>query len=310
MQHQQSPEDRFATPVSTSPPWGEHQQRADGPGESSLTRRRREANRLAAQRFRSRKKGYQDSLEERVRVLENEKHELEEQLITASSASVPSQDIKPTAFDAAAHEANAELRAENARLKAELEESRREANMWREEASGSRGSSHSTQHFGSWQSDNTQSGSQQNSHKRRRTPTSQGSLVSSPVSVCIYNAISLLTITQHEITPPLQLPTPQEHPLTRRPQLHALDIPSTLHRSAALPSPSTFLSSHSHSSDSFKLAPLRLPPSPKLTSPGVPSPKISHASGFEILLAVGQEITKEGIVAGGEAQGLGLRRKI
>lgn len=35
--------------------------------------RRREANRLAAQRFRNRKKGYQDSLEERIRVLEEER---------------------------------------------------------------------------------------------------------------------------------------------------------------------------------------------------------------------------------------------
>jgi hypothetical protein len=41
--------------------------------EDSLTLRRREANRLAAQRFRSRKKGYQDSLEERIRVLEEER---------------------------------------------------------------------------------------------------------------------------------------------------------------------------------------------------------------------------------------------
>lgn len=42
-------------------------------GEDTLTLRRREANRLAAQRFRSRKKGYQDSLEERIRILEEEK---------------------------------------------------------------------------------------------------------------------------------------------------------------------------------------------------------------------------------------------
>jgi len=44
-----------------------------GNGEETLTLRRREANRLAAQRFRSRKKGYQDSLEERIRILEDEK---------------------------------------------------------------------------------------------------------------------------------------------------------------------------------------------------------------------------------------------
>lgn len=42
-------------------------------GDDTLTLRRREANRLAAQRFRSRKKGYQDSLEERVRQLEDER---------------------------------------------------------------------------------------------------------------------------------------------------------------------------------------------------------------------------------------------
>ena len=43
------------------------------PGDDSLMTRRREANRLAAQRFRSRKKGYQDSLEDRVRQLEDER---------------------------------------------------------------------------------------------------------------------------------------------------------------------------------------------------------------------------------------------
>lgn len=48
--------------------------------EDSLTLRRREANRLAAQRFRSRKKGQQDSLEERVRQLEDERDALLRQL--------------------------------------------------------------------------------------------------------------------------------------------------------------------------------------------------------------------------------------
>lgn len=47
-----------------------------GLGEDNLTVRRREANRLAAQRFRSRKKGYQDSLEEKVKDLEQEKEVL------------------------------------------------------------------------------------------------------------------------------------------------------------------------------------------------------------------------------------------
>lgn len=45
-------------------------------GEDSLTIRRREANRLAAQRFRNRKKGYQESLEERIRQLEEERDAL------------------------------------------------------------------------------------------------------------------------------------------------------------------------------------------------------------------------------------------
>lgn len=49
-------------------------------GDDHLTLRRREANRLAAQRFRSRKKGYQDSLEEKVRQLEDEKEALHRRL--------------------------------------------------------------------------------------------------------------------------------------------------------------------------------------------------------------------------------------
>ena len=42
-------------------------------GAENMMLRRREANRLAAQRFRSRKKGYQESLEEKVRQLEEDK---------------------------------------------------------------------------------------------------------------------------------------------------------------------------------------------------------------------------------------------
>lgn len=53
---------------SQTPVLGESPTSRDG-----TTSRRREANRLAAQRFRSRKKGYQDSLEERIRVLEEER---------------------------------------------------------------------------------------------------------------------------------------------------------------------------------------------------------------------------------------------
>ncbi|KLT45094.1 hypothetical protein CC85DRAFT_299962 [Cutaneotrichosporon oleaginosum] len=56
--------------------------------EKSMILRRREANRLAAQRFRNRKKGYQDSLEERVRSLEQERDDLIERLETAEAAAM------------------------------------------------------------------------------------------------------------------------------------------------------------------------------------------------------------------------------
>ncbi|WWC62816.1 uncharacterized protein I303_105414 [Kwoniella dejecticola CBS 10117] len=76
-----------------------YQSRANLPGPSTGTAsvRRREANRLAAQRFRSRKKGYQDNLEERIRVLESEKEVLIRQLDESlshsghSSSSLPSR---------------------------------------------------------------------------------------------------------------------------------------------------------------------------------------------------------------------------
>lgn len=57
----------------SSPAWDEAASSSGNPGEESMILRRREANRLAAQRFRNRKKGYQDSLEERIRVLEEER---------------------------------------------------------------------------------------------------------------------------------------------------------------------------------------------------------------------------------------------
>ncbi|ORX37205.1 hypothetical protein BD324DRAFT_650811 [Kockovaella imperatae] len=49
-----------------------HPPRAGSSRGENLTVRRREANRLAAQRFRSRKKGYQESLEEKIRQLQEE----------------------------------------------------------------------------------------------------------------------------------------------------------------------------------------------------------------------------------------------
>lgn len=59
--------------------------------EDSLTVRRREANRLAAQRFRSRKKGYQDSLEEKVRQLEEDKELLIRRLTENSGVALPNR---------------------------------------------------------------------------------------------------------------------------------------------------------------------------------------------------------------------------
>lgn len=53
---------------------------ADNGDGDTMTARRREANRLAAQRFRSRKKGYQDSLEEKIKELEQENRALQGKL--------------------------------------------------------------------------------------------------------------------------------------------------------------------------------------------------------------------------------------
>ncbi|WWD18680.1 hypothetical protein CI109_103134 [Kwoniella shandongensis] len=65
-----------------------------GRGEDNLTVRRREANRLAAQRFRSRKKGYQDSLEERVKDLEQEKEVLLRRLDELAQIAGPSPSLQ------------------------------------------------------------------------------------------------------------------------------------------------------------------------------------------------------------------------
>lgn len=179
--HQPS-QGRFATANSSSPPWTEHTLQADGPAESSLTKRRREANRLAAQRFRSRKKGYQDSLEERVRVLENEKALLQDELRARPSASSSPKDIKPVnAFDAAAHEAVKELRRENSRLRAELEESRSDAKHWQEEArslSMSLRGSHSSASSVTY----TKPSLHAETYKRRRS-SEESYIIASPVSL-------------------------------------------------------------------------------------------------------------------------------
>ncbi|WVN90528.1 uncharacterized protein L203_105764 [Cryptococcus depauperatus CBS 7841] len=62
-------------PISTSP--RRTRKRSE---EGPMTTRRREANRLAAQRFRNRKKGYQDSLEEKIKILEQENKALQVRL--------------------------------------------------------------------------------------------------------------------------------------------------------------------------------------------------------------------------------------
>ncbi|WRT67997.1 uncharacterized protein IL334_004972 [Kwoniella shivajii] len=72
----QSP--RHSDTLSPETSYNSHDYPTKGHGTTSV--RRREANRLAAQRFRSRKKGYQDSLEERIRVLETEKDVLIRQM--------------------------------------------------------------------------------------------------------------------------------------------------------------------------------------------------------------------------------------
>lgn len=71
-----SPETSHASAHSSHPAYGEANDLATssrgGGGNGGITTRRREVNRLAAQRFRSRKKVYQNSLEERIRTLELE----------------------------------------------------------------------------------------------------------------------------------------------------------------------------------------------------------------------------------------------
>ena len=118
----------------------------------SLTVRRREANRLAAQRFRSRKKGYQESLEEKVRELQEENALLQGRLegrqdmpfrprsgepprpILPHSSSADwtathgsAADIRMAALDAA----NRRLQEENRALEVEVQRVSGELEMWR-----------------------------------------------------------------------------------------------------------------------------------------------------------------------------------
>lgn len=96
--------------------------------EDTLTVRRREANRLAAQRFRSRKKGYQDSLEERIRVLEDDREGLLRQMGGAPEMT-GNVDVRVAALEAANRRLRDEmsmLRADNDRLRDELEAWRRQ----------------------------------------------------------------------------------------------------------------------------------------------------------------------------------------
>lgn len=107
-------------------------------GEDNLTLRRREANRLAAQRFRSRKKGYQDSLEEKVRQLEDDKELLVRRLTDrreegfASSPQRPDPaseaDVRVAALEAANRRLQDELRfvhEENDQLHKQLDQWKR-----------------------------------------------------------------------------------------------------------------------------------------------------------------------------------------
>jgi predicted nuclease with TOPRIM domain len=96
-----------------------HAEGSSGPG---ITVRRREANRLAAQRFRSRKKGYQDSLEERIKALEEERDGL---LRRQGETPEGREEIRGV------YEENDRLAGENERLHRELENWKR----WRDQVS-------------------------------------------------------------------------------------------------------------------------------------------------------------------------------
>ena len=138
-------DDQFGHSTGQQDQWsdieGYASQTPDGPnrphtsGRDNLTTKRREANRLAAQRFRSRKKGYQESLEEKVRELQEENamlvRRLESQagplpLLPAHLHAQPG-DIRFTALDSA----NRQLRDENRSLEAELRRLSSEVEMWR-----------------------------------------------------------------------------------------------------------------------------------------------------------------------------------
>lgn len=123
-----------------------HAEGSSGPG---ITVRRREANRLAAQRFRSRKKGYQDSLEERIKALEEERDGLlRRQGETAEGHGGPSADARVASLEAAnrrlreeirgVYEENGRLAGENERLHRELENWKR----WREQVSDAENLAH------------------------------------------------------------------------------------------------------------------------------------------------------------------------
>ena len=105
-------------------------------GEDHLTLRRREANRLAAQRFRSRKKGYQDSLEEKVRQLEDDKELLVRRLTEGPvreykphvQEAIIDVDVRVAALESANRKLQEELKfvgEENDRLREEVDQWRR-----------------------------------------------------------------------------------------------------------------------------------------------------------------------------------------
>lgn len=106
------------------------------PGEDHLTLRRREANRLAAQRFRSRKKGYQDSLEEKVRQLEDDKELLVRRLTEGPSRDYKAAPVPEVTVDidvrlAALESANRKLQDELKTVSEENERLREELDQWR-----------------------------------------------------------------------------------------------------------------------------------------------------------------------------------
>lgn len=140
---QSSPEDSWnghsnSTPIHDgtllAPSTSSWSDRTPQPGDGHLSLRRREANRLAAQRFRSRKKGYQDSLENKIRQLEEDKELLVRHLTVGTdgrNVAPPSPAIDVAVCVAALESANRQLQDELTIVGEDNDELREELEQWR-----------------------------------------------------------------------------------------------------------------------------------------------------------------------------------